>query len=198
MRHLEKLRSEKIQFQFEVLRNQINPHFLFNSFNTLISIIDDDPKVAIEYVEQLSDFFRDIVKYRAKEIIPLEEELSLLQNYFYLQQKRFGDQIQLQINISADEKKDSFIPPLTLQLLTENAIKHNTISKNHTLIISIDMSAPGVIVSNNITSKREITKGEGMGLQNIINRYTLLSNKTVNIDHTSAQFIVTLPIIAYA
>ncbi len=198
LRHLEKLRSEKIQFQFEVLRNQINPHFLFNSFNTLISIIDDDPKVAIEYVEQLSDFFRDIVKYRDKEIIPLEEELGLLQNFFYLQQKRFGDQIQIKISISADEQKNSFIPPLTLQLLMENAIKHNTISKNYPLIISIDMSASGVIVSNNITSKREITKGEGMGLQNIINRYTLLSNKTVNINHTSTQFIVTLPIIAYA
>ncbi len=198
LRRMETLRVEKIQFQFEVLRNQINPHFLFNSFNTLISIIDENPKIAIEYVEQLSDFFRDIVKYREKETITLDEELTLLQNYFYLQQKRFGEQIRLQVNISSDHKKHCYIPPLTLQLLMENAIKHNVFSKKNILNILVEMTASGVIVSNNINPKKEISKGEGMGLQNIINRYKLLTNKTVKINSTTDQFTVTLPMIEHA
>jgi LytS/YehU family sensor histidine kinase len=177
------------------LRNQVNPHFLFNSFNTLISIIEDDPQLAVEYVEQLSDFFRNIVNYRDKDIIPLKEELGLLHTYLFIQQKRFGSSLRLQINVSDVEKNETFIPPLTLQLLGENAIKHNAVSKETPLTINIFIQNERLLVQNNINAKISQAPGAGMGLQNIVNRYTLLSKQKVIIKNTNNNFTVSLPLL---
>ena len=97
------------------MRNQVNPHFLFNSFNTLISIIEDDPKLAVEYVEQLSDFFRNIVNYRDKDVITFKEEIELLKTYFFIQQKRFGSNLTLDLNLTEQEKQnlEAFLKTLT-------------------------------------------------------------------------------------
>jgi ligand-binding sensor domain-containing protein len=196
LKNVERLRQEKIQFQFEVLRNQVNPHFLFNSFNTLITIIEENPKAAVDYVEQLSDFFRNIVNYRDKDVIALEEEIDLLQTYYYLQQQRYGNSLQLTINLSAKEASEIFIPPLTLQLLMENAVKHNAVSKESLLNIAISVNAQGyVVVQNNINPTLRKAVGAGMGLQNIVNRYGLLSHKQVQINNTGKEFIVQLPIL---
>lgn len=196
VKKLERLRQEKVQFQFEVLRNQVNPHFLFNSFNTLISTIEDDPKMAVEYVEQLSDFFRSIVNYRDKEIISLKEETELLNIYYFLQQKRHGSNIALKSNLTEQQKLQYFIPPLTLQLLMENAIKHNAISKETKLVISLDITGDEYLqVKNNINTRMSRQEGAGMGLQNIVNRYTLLSNKKVLISNDEKYFIVSLPLL---
>ena len=195
VKKVERLQQEKIQFQFETLRNQVNPHFLFNSFNTLISIIEDDPKLAVEYVEQLSDFFRNIVNYRDKDIIPLKEELGLLQTYLFIQQKRFGKSLSLDIELSEEEKEETYIPPLTLQLLGENAIKHNAVSKETPLIIKIFIKNRRLIVENNINAKLNKSAGAGMGLQNIVNRYTLLSKQNVVIENNKSNFLVSLPIL---
>ena len=195
VKKVERLQKEKIQSQFEILRNQVNPHFLFNSFNTLITIIEDDPKMAVEYVEQLSDFFRNIVNYRDKDIITLKEETELLQTYFFLQQKRFGKNLSLDINISEQQQIQSYIPPLTLQLLAANAIKHNSVSKETPLNIELFIEGDRLIVRNNINLKFSKSAGAGMGLQNIINRYTLLSNQEVTIKHGDAFFIVSLPVL---
>ena len=195
VKKVERLQQEKIQFQFETLRNQVNPHFLFNSFNTLISIIEDDPKLAVEYVEQLSDFFRNIVNYRDKDIIALKEELGLLQTYLFIQQKRFGKNLRLQINLSDSEKRETFIPPLTLQLLGENAIKHNAVSKETPLTINIFIQNDRLLVENNINAKIGKAVGAGMGLQNIVNRYNLLSKEQVKIVNDGVEFTVILPIL---
>ncbi len=196
VKKLERLRQEKVQFQFEVLRNQVNPHFLFNSFNTLISTIEDDPKMAVEYVEQLSDFFRSIVNYRDKEIISLKEETDLLNIYFFLQQKRHGSNIELNSNLTEQQKLQYFIPPLTLQLLMENAIKHNAISRETKLVISLEITGDEYLqVKNNINTRMSRQEGAGMGLQNISNRYTLLSNKKVQISNDEKYFIVSLPLL---
>ena len=195
VKKVERLQQEKIQFQFETLRNQVNPHFLFNSFNTLISIIEDDPKMAVEYVEQLSDFFRNIVNYRDKDIIAVKEELELLKTYLFLQQKRFGNSLSLNINLSDQEKAQNFIPPLTMQLLAENAIKHNAVSKETPLAIDIFIKDERLIVQNNINAKFSQAAGAGMGLQNIVNRYTLLSNQNVIIDNGDHFFRVSLPLL---
>lgn len=191
---MQQLQQEKIQFQFEVLRNQVNPHFLFNSFNTLISTIEENPKNAIGYVEQLSEFFRNIVNYRDKDIICLEEEISLLNTYFYLQQKRYGDHLKLTIQISEDAKKQWFIPPLTLQLLLENAIKHNAVSKETKLNIQV-FTQPGnrLLIRNNLNPKLTQQAGTGMGLQNIINRYNILSKEPVGIHKDNDYFTIILP-----
>lgn len=196
LKKMERLRQEKVQFQFEVLRNQVNPHFLFNSFNTLISTIEDDPKMAVEYVEQLSDFFRNIVNYRDREIISLKEETDLLDIYYFLQQKRHGNNIELKSSLTEQQKARYFIPPLTLQLLMENAIKHNAISKETKLIISLEITEDGYLqVKNNIHARMSKQEGAGMGLQNIVNRYTLLSSKKVQISHDEKYFIVSLPLL---
>ena len=195
VKKVERLQQEKIQFQFETLRNQVNPHFLFNSFNTLISIIEDDPKMAVEYVEQLSDFFRNIVNYRDKDVIPLKEEIDLLKTYFFIQQKRFGKNLTLDINLSNQDKTQNFIPPLTLQLLAENAIKHNAVSKEAPLTINLFVEDERLIVRNNINVKFTKAVGAGMGLQNIISRYTLLSNQKVIIKSGSDYFTVSLPLL---
>jgi ligand-binding sensor domain-containing protein len=196
VKNVERLRQEKYQFQFEVLRNQVNPHFLFNSFNTLISTIEEDPKMAVGYVEQLSDFFRNIVNYRDKDVIPLKEETGLLQTYYYLQQKRYGTNLQLTINLTEKESTETFIPPLTLQLLMENAIKHNAVSRETLLTVEIFISEDGyLVVQNNLNPRKTREAGAGMGLQNIVNRYNLLSNKKVLVSNTGKQFIVSLPIL---
>jgi len=194
LKRLEYMRQEKIQFQFEVLRNQVNPHFLFNSFNTLISTIEDDPAMAVGYVEQLAEFFQNILTYRDKDVITLEDEITVLQTYFYLQQKRYGDNLKLNINLSEEAKKTSFIPPLTLQLLLENAIKHNAVSKEK--ILAVDLFTEDgnrLILKNNINPKITREAGEGMGLQNIINRYKLLSKEAVIVKNDGAYFSVSLP-----
>ena len=190
IRKVQLLQHEKIQFQFQVLRNQVNPHFLFNSFNTLISAIEENPKTAVGYVEQLSEFFRNIVNYRDKDVITLGEEINLLKTYFYLQQKRYGDNLKLQITVSEEEKKQLLIPPLTLQLLIENAIKHNAVSKETILSIELFMqNGNHLIIRNNINPKISQQAGTGMGLQNIINRYNILSEEPVVINNNNNYLI---------
>ncbi len=196
LKKMQLLQQEKIQFQFQVLRNQVNPHFLFNSFNTLISAIEENPKAAVDYVEQLSGFFRNIVNYRDKDVITLEEEINMVQTYFYLQQKRYGESLKLDIRITTEAKRNTYIPPLTLQLLLENAIKHNAISKETPLLVKLYMEQDKwLIMNNNINPKLSQEASSGMGLQNIINRYNLLSHEPVRIDNNGIEFNVTLPIL---
>lgn len=194
IKKMQQLQQEKIQFQFQVLGNQVNPHFLFNSFNTLISAIEDDPKSAVDYVEHLSEFFRNIVNYRDKDIISLGEEISLLNNYFYLQQKRYGNSLRLNINIPQDIKNKWQVPPLTLQLLMENAVKHNAVSKETALTVDVYVeNGNRLVLRNNINKKISQQPGTGMGLQNIINRYKLLSKEPVLVNNEESYFTVSLP-----
>jgi ligand-binding sensor domain-containing protein len=195
IKRLQKLNNEKIQFQFEVLRNQVNPHFLFNSFNNLITTIEENPTLAVTYVEQLSDFFRNIVNYREKEVITLAEELTVLKTYFYLQQQRLGDSIQMQVDIDDTNANKFLIPPLTLQLLVENAIKHNAVSVQTPLRLKLSITDDTLSVSNNKIARSSVQPGTGMGLENIINRITLLTNKPVQIINEANDFTVLLPLL---
>jgi ligand-binding sensor domain-containing protein len=194
MRKLEALKKEKIEFQFATLKSQVNPHFLFNSFNTLISIIEDNQKLAVEYVEKLSELFRTIVNYKDKELIPLKEELEIASTYFYIQQKRFGKNFSFTVNVT-DEMKEMLVPPLVLQLLMENAIKHNAISAETPLCVEIYGEANKLFIKNNINKKRTATVSTGTGLQNIINRYKLLTPEAITILDNGIDFMVTLPLL---
>jgi streptogramin lyase len=191
---IQQLQQEKIQFQLQVLGSQVNPHFLFNSFNTLISAIEDNPKTAVGYVEKMSDFFRNIVNYRDRDIITLGEEINLLNTYFYLQQKRYGNNLKLNINIPDAAKEQCLIPPLTLQLLTENAVKHNAVSKEAPLTVDLYFENENqLVLRNNINPKISPQDGTGMGLQNIVSRYKLLSKAPVIITNNTNYFTVSLP-----
>jgi ligand-binding sensor domain-containing protein/uncharacterized membrane-anchored protein YhcB (DUF1043 family) len=192
---MQQLKTEKLKSQYETLKNQVNPHFLFNSFNTLLNVIDEDPKKAAVYVEHLSDFYRSIVNLREKDLIPLGEELKIIEHYFFIQKKRFGEALQFVNEVAEGDKIAYSIPPLTLQLLAENAIKHNAVSKDKPLTLHIHTANDALTVENNINPKLNTEIGEGLGLQNIKNRFQLIANKEVKIEHTQTTFIVTLPLI---
>lgn len=185
---------ENLLFQFQTLRSQVNPHFLFNSFSTLMSVIDEDKDLAIEYVQKLSQFFRNILEYRDKDLITLAEELKLIETYRYLQQQRYGDNFRMDISIS-QEHMLSLIPPLTLQMLVENAIKHNIISAEKPLHVTIYSDGLHLFIKNNLQLKKVVESSTGIGLVNIRNRYKLLGHEGMLIQESLSDFIIQLPII---
>lgn len=190
------LKKDMIESQLQALKAQINPHFLFNSFNTLITIIDENtlkPEVAIEYVEKLSDFFRSILQYREQETISLEEEFELVQTFGYLLTKRYGTNLILHVDPAP---KDAFILPLTLQMLVENAVKHNVIAENRPLDVYITIDEDQyVTVKNNLQPKSRTEPSTQFGLQSIIRRYQLMSERKVIIEKDKDTFRVRIPII---
>jgi ligand-binding sensor domain-containing protein len=192
---MQQLQTEKLKAQYETLKSQVNPHFLFNSFNTLLNIIEENPAKASDYVEHLSDFYRSIVNLREKDLIPLGEELRIIEHYFFIQKKRFGTALRFE-NLVTETQKNSFsIPPLSLQLLAENALKHNVVSKEQPLTFHIALQSDMLVVKNNLHLKTNHEKGEGLGLLNIKNRFQLIAGKEVTVRQTDNEFIVTLPLI---
>ncbi len=186
--------KENIQYQFDLLRNQVNPHFLFNSFNTLISLIEQNQASAIQYVERLSDLFRNMLEYRKENVITLQDELGLLENYVFLQKQRYRTNLSIDVDI-VPEHLPTFIPPLTLQMLVENAIKHNVISSKKPLRITVRSKDNSIEVMNPLQPRRKATPSTGMGLENIRQRYLLLSQGKVSTRKDEAQFIVSIPLI---
>ena len=183
-----------LSLQLESLQNQVNPHFLFNSFNTLVSVIDEDRKLAIDYVEHLSDFFRNVLVYSTRRLIPMSEELELLGAYAFLQQKRYGESLVLETGLG-EKAMNSRIPPLTLQILVENAVKHNVVSLKTPLLVRICEKSGGICVENNLQPKKNAEPSTGTGLENIRNRYEMLGGEPVRIENDGEKFIVILPYI---
>ncbi len=186
-------KKEEVENRFEVLKSQINPHFLFNSFNTLASIIEEDAPAAVQYVEKLSDLFRHILQYREKELIPLPEELEVLEDYIFLLEKRFGQNVRVGIRLPV---KEGYIAPLTLQLLVENAVKHNVASAAKPLHVQVYAQNGCITVENNLQPRFNAAESTGMGLKNIVRRYELLSERPVRIVKTDASFLVHIPLIS--
>lgn len=187
------LEKDKAESQLAALKAQINPHFLFNSFNTLITVIEEDPKTAVEYVENLSDFYRKIIQLRNKDLISIQEEIELVKNYGFLLEKRYGDNFHMKIHLNGEVFS---IVPLTLQILVENAVKHNIISKNKPLTIDIQMENDEYIsVSNNLQRKLTQEKSTHFGLQSLVQRYDLVDGKKVKVEETEEHFKIWIPII---
>ncbi len=197
------LEKEKAESQLAAIKAQINPHFLFNNFNTLVTIIEEDSDKAVEYVENLSDFYRTIMLYRDKKLIPVQEEIELVNNYSFLIHKRFGDSFNLSVNINGEPL---LIAPLTLQTLVENAVKHNVISKTKPLYVDIsflsdaDKGTPGkrgpyITVTNNLNKKKATGLSTRFGLQSLMKRYELLCEKKVLVEENDQQFKVKIPAI---
>lgn len=187
---------EKLRFQFENLKTQINPHFLFNSFSTLISLIDLDKETAIEYVEELSNLFRHVLEFKDQDVISLNEELKIIGNYYRLQKKRYGKNLDLRISEIENPERVK-IPPMTLQLLIENAIKHNVVSKENPLQIRIfaDYDTRYIYVDNDRQEKKEPVASTGIGIRNIIDRYNILTDRKIQIIQNEESFRIGLPFI---
>jgi len=194
MRRIEQQKKEKVEFEFQVLKNQVNPHFLFNSFSTLMALIEEKSDQALKYTEKLSDFFRIILQLRDEEVIPIKDEISLIDNYYFLLKKRFGENLHLDISLGKDIQ-NSFIPPMTLQILIENAVKHNIISKDKPLHIRIYEQGGRIIVENDLRPKKISEISTGIGLENISKRYRLITAKEPEMEKTEDIFRVKLPII---
>lgn len=195
LQKMQQLQTEKLQSQYETLKNQVNPHFLFNSFNTLLTIIEDDPAKASAYVEHLSDFYRSIVNLREKDLIPMQEEFRIIEHYFFIQKKRFGDALLYENNITEEVKANYQLPPLSLQMLAENAIKHNVVSREDPLTLSFAIEKDYLVISNNLNPKLQQEKSEGLGLQNIKNRFQSIASREVLVEKNDTHFIVKLPLI---
>ena len=195
-RRIESLKKEKIEYQFATLKSQVNPHFLFNSFNTLISIIEEDSTKAVTYVENLSDYFRNMIQHRDKDTVLLSEELEMVKTYFFLQQKRFGNNLSLEFNIPNSWKTKYQLPPLSLQLLIENAVKHNAVSHETKLKITVSATdRESLLIVNNLNPKLFPDKSSGIGLENIVSRFRILSANEVKIIRTDTEFEVEIPLI---
>ena len=189
----EALVSENIKTRYVALRNQVDPHFLFNSLNSLSSLIKIDVDKAQEYIQELSSVFRYTLQNKEK--ITLAEEIKFTQSYAHLMQIRYGDSLQIAYDI--DKKYDEYcVVPLSLQIMVENAIKHNVISKKQPLTISITAKGDATIaVSNPIQQKKEAEESGGIGLSNLAERYRLMWNKEIVISDNGGVFKVEVPLV---
>jgi sensor histidine kinase YesM len=189
----EKYEKESIAAKYESLKNQVNPHFLFNSLNALTNLVYEDQDKAAKFIKQLSEVYRYVLDTRDKEVVTIEEELRFLSSYIYLQQIRFGD--KLKFNISLKNTK-SYIAPLALQMLIENAIKHNVISTDEPLNIKVYNEDGFIAVENNFQKKSIMAEpSAGVGLENICKRYQLLTDSKVEIIRQNDTFKVRLPVL---
>ncbi|WP_118972137.1 sensor histidine kinase [Taibaiella koreensis] len=195
MQRLALLEQERILFDYEHLKGQVNPHFLFNSLNTLTNLIEESPESAVRYTEQLSDLYRNMLTYHNRELITLGEELRLLSAYLYIQESRFGQALQFRQEIPEALKTRRKIPPMALQLLVENAIKHNVVSASLPLVVEISATEDELTVRNEIHPKIKKEPQSGIGLANISNRYTLLTQKKVYFGQEGNYWIVRLPLL---
>lgn len=196
IKSLQAIQKEKIESQYEILKNQVNPHFLFNSFNTLITVIEDDKKTAVEYVNKLSDFFRNLLSYQEKDIISIQEEMELVENYIFLQQKRYGNNFKVNIDLPSLVLEKYSIPPMGIQILLENCLKHNSVSRETPLVVDIyHENYEYLVVKNNINEKVIKDPSTGIGLQNLKNRFQLLNQQVIKVTNENGFFIVKLPLI---
>ncbi|MDP3002625.1 MAG: histidine kinase [Bacteroidales bacterium] len=193
LRREQKLREENLIFQNETLKNQVNPHFLFNSLNTLSALVNTQPDVAEEFINRLSSIYRYILENSSKDRVPLGVELSFIRDYFFLHKIRDDGKIQLEVKVN--ETDNSEILPVSLQILVENAIKHNKATRESPLKISIYIENKHVIVKNNLQKMAVQLKSTKIGLKNLAQRVRLMTGKVLIIEETNTDFIVKIPLL---
>jgi LytS/YehU family sensor histidine kinase len=192
----EELKRFHAQAELQLVKNQINPHFLFNNLNVLSSLVMQNNAEANRFIEEFSKVYRYILTNQEKELVALKTELYFIDPYIFLLKKRFGDGLKVSINVP-DNMGELLIIPAALQMLIENAIKHNVVSKQKPLHISLHISNNNcIVVTNNLQAKQTIEKSTEIGLQNIIKRYRLVSRQNVSVNKDIDSFIVTLPLIS--
>lgn len=194
-RQNEELKNQQIRTQFEVLQNQMSPHFLFNSLNALTTLIAENQDTAIEFTQKLSEVYRYILQTKDKELVKLSEEIEFSRAYLFLLQMRYPENLATEFSIE-EQYMDQYVAPLTIQMLIENAIKHNVISKTHPLKIEIYVeNGLSVVVKNNLQIKKTIEKSTKTGLANIKKRYQFLGDREIDVITTAQNYMVAIPLI---
>ncbi|TAJ12683.1 histidine kinase [Marinilabiliaceae bacterium JC017] len=193
LQNKEELKREALALQYEALKNQVNPHFLFNSLNVLTSLIDKDTVMAKKFVKELSAFYRDLLQLKQQEVIGVGKEMKIVSRYIYLQSMRFGKGFSTEIN--ACELNGALVVPLSVQMLVENAFKHNSFTPDKPLNLEIYFEDDYIGVRNNLQRKAPAGESSQIGLQNLKHRYHYLTGKEVKVEESSAHFDVKLPLI---
>jgi LytS/YehU family sensor histidine kinase len=188
----------KAEAELEALKNQIDPHFIFNSLNTLSHLIEEKPVKAKQFNDDLADVYRYILQNKARDLVLLREEMDFLKGYFSLLKIRFEEAVQLNITVPDNQLDQFLIPPISLQILAENAIKHNEFNCSEPLTIVITLKEELLIIHNNLR-KKQLRKGSsGIGLKNLNERYTLTTNNFITITEGDKYFTVRLPVLKIA
>jgi sensor histidine kinase YesM len=193
LRREQKLREENLIFQNETLKSQVNPHFLFNSLNTISSLIHSQPEAADRFIQNMSSVYRYILENGQKDKVPLSTELNFLTDYFSLHRVRDDEKILLSIDVPDPDNYE--IVPVSLQILIENAIKHNIATRESKLRIDVFLEGKSIVVRNNLQRKATQLKSTNIGLRNLSERIRLRCGKELNVEETGDQFIVKLPLI---
>lgn len=189
--------KENILSRFETLKNQVNPHFLFNSLNVLSSLVHEDPNLAEDFIGKLTKVYRYVLDLKDQVLVSLEEELAFIKSYFFLHQIRFGNKLRLYVQIPPEDTHQ-LLPPLTLQLLVENAIKHNIITHEHPLTIEMYTEDQHFVVKNNFQPRKESVASTGIGLQNLKSRYQFLSDIQPSFVKDADSYIAKVPLLDHA
>ncbi len=190
----ERLEKEKSQVQFDNLKNQLNPHFLFNALTSLNSLIFDNQELASQFLQQLSKVYRYVLQNKDKNFVLLSTELEFISNYVQLLETRFQGALKIRFEIRP-EANEKAIVPVTLQILIENAIKHNIVDKDRKLLIEILTVGDYLIVSNNLQERRNLETSNKLGLENLKSLYKFLTEKPVIVERTDDRFYVKVPLI---
>ncbi|MEA3462380.1 MAG: histidine kinase [Bacteroidota bacterium] len=190
----EELKRAHLALQYQSLKDQVRPHFLFNSLSSLATLINTDSKKATEFVHKLSDVYRYVLEQRENELVPLRDDLKFMEDYIFLQKIRFGDNLQVETKLELDLSR--MVIPLSLQMLVENAIKHNEISKDHPLLITITSTREGhVIVKNNLQQREVSETSLETGLENLRKQIAYFSNDSLLVLEEADAFIVRMPTV---
>lgn len=194
----ERIKREQMSTKYESLKNQVNPHFLFNSLNALTNLVYENQDMAADFIRKLSKVYRYVLDNQSKEVVSLETELSFVNSYLFLQRIRFDDKLKVNINVEGHEK--TMIPPIALQMLFENAIKHNTIAEEEPLTIDVYVeNETTLVIKNNLQKKNiPIEESAGVGLKNVQARFEFLSPTKVEVIETESEFIVKLPLLSFS
>jgi sensor histidine kinase YesM len=190
----EKLIRENLETKFEALKNQINPHFLFNNLNVLSSLVYKDPKQADRFIVEFSNIYRYILDMQNETTVTVEKEMKFLDSYIYLLEQRFKNSLHINKNVSS-QSLDKTLPPLTMQLLMENVIKHNSISPNDPLEVKILDEKDTLFFSNKIMLRQQHTASSGIGLSNIRERYALISTRMPVFSDSNGYFTAKIPLL---
>ena len=190
----QKLIAKSANAQFESLKNQLDPHFLFNSLNVLSSLIDENPKQAQKFTSSMSKIYRYVLEQKDKELVTIQDEIDFAKTYCELLKTRFEDSVDFEFNVSENDLR-KFVVPLSLQLLLENCIKHNFATSSKPLIITIFTQNDCLCIENNLQAREQLKESAGIGLANIVQRYALLTKRNVFIEKSEDYFKVKLPVL---
>ncbi|MBE9518061.1 MAG: histidine kinase, partial [Bacteroidetes bacterium] len=188
----EELKRAHLALQYQSLKDQVRPHFLFNSLSSLATLINTDTKKATQFVHKLSDVYRYVLEQRENELVPLKEDLKFMEDYIFLQKIRFGDNLKIENKLEVNLNR--LVIPLSLQMLVENAIKHNEISREHPLVIGITSTGNGHVIVKNNLQRREVSETSlGTGLENLRKQITYFSSDPLLVLEEADAFIVRMP-----